>query len=135
MHNRVWTTVMLIIMDGEHNHSMGSLMDGTPPQSETNSDCLMKDKSNLWGSPVHWTPHAVITLTIHYDQQLHTAIIQHFLNCYVVIVSRISASMYCTHAHTRAHAHTYTHTCTHARARAHRHACIIVLREPLFTIT
>ena len=21
-------------MDGEHNHSMGSLMDGTPPQSE-----------------------------------------------------------------------------------------------------
>ena len=25
---------LLIIMDGERNHSMGSLMDGTPPQSE-----------------------------------------------------------------------------------------------------
>ena len=24
----------LIIVDGEHNHSMGSPMDGTPPQSE-----------------------------------------------------------------------------------------------------
>ena len=24
----------LIIMDGERNHSMGSPMDGTPPQSE-----------------------------------------------------------------------------------------------------
>ena len=32
----------------------------------------------LWGSPVHRIPHAVITLTIHYDQQLHTAIIQYF---------------------------------------------------------
>ena len=40
----------LIIMDGDRNHSMGS--------------------------PVHRTPHSVITLTIHYDQQLHTAIIQ-----------------------------------------------------------
>ena len=29
----------------------------------------------LWGSPVHQTPHAVITLTIHYDQQWHAAII------------------------------------------------------------
>ena len=47
-------------MDGEHNHSMGSLMDGTPPQCETDSDRLMKDN---WGSPVHRTPHVVITLT------------------------------------------------------------------------
>ena len=31
----------------------------------------------LWGSPIHWTPNAVITLTIHCDQQLHTAIIQY----------------------------------------------------------
>ena len=29
------------------------------------------------GRPVHWTPHAVITFNIHYDQQLHTAIIQY----------------------------------------------------------
>ena len=43
--------IIVIIMDGERNQSMGS--------------------------PVHWTPHAVITLTIHYDQQLHTAIIQY----------------------------------------------------------
>ena len=39
--------------------------------------------SGLWGSPVHQTPHAVITLTIHYDQQLHTAIIQYF-SCKIV---------------------------------------------------
>ena len=41
---------LLIIMDGERNHSMGSPMDGTPPQSEdqqSNSDRLMKDKSGL----------------------------------------------------------------------------------------
>ena len=31
----------------------------------------------LWGSPVHRTPHAVNTLTIHYDQQLHATIIQY----------------------------------------------------------
>ena len=31
----------------------------------------------LWGSPVHRTSHAVITHTIHYDQQLHAAIIQY----------------------------------------------------------
>ena len=33
----------------------------------------------LWtvGEPIQWTPHAVITLTIHYDQHLHTAIIQY----------------------------------------------------------
>ena len=30
-----------------------------------------------WGSLVHQTHHAVITLTIHYDQQLHAAIIQY----------------------------------------------------------
>ena len=42
----------MIIIDGERNHSMGS--------------------------PIHRTPHAVIMLTIHYDQQLHTAIIQYF---------------------------------------------------------
>ena len=27
--------------------------------------------SGLWGSPVHRTPHAVITLTIHYDQCIY----------------------------------------------------------------
>ena len=32
----------------------------------------------LWGSPVHRTPHAVIMVTILYDQQLHTAIIRYF---------------------------------------------------------
>ena len=51
-------------MDGERNHSMGSPMDGTPSQSETDSDRLMKD-------------NAVIMLTIHYDQKLHAAIIQY----------------------------------------------------------
>ena len=30
----------------------------------------------LWGSPVRQTPNAVITFTIHYNQQLHAAIIQ-----------------------------------------------------------
>ena len=48
------THQLMIIMDGERNHSMGSPMDGTP--------------------------HAVITLTIHHDQQLHAAIIQYILH-------------------------------------------------------
>ena len=39
-------------MDGERNHSMGSPMDGTPYS-------------------------AVITLTIHHDQQLHAAIVRY----------------------------------------------------------
>ena len=30
-------------MDGEHNHSMGSLMDGTPHSPKTDSDFLIKD--------------------------------------------------------------------------------------------
>ena len=30
-------------MDGECNHSMGSLMNGTPPSPKTDSDRLMKD--------------------------------------------------------------------------------------------
>ena len=34
---------LLIITDGERNHSMGSPMDETPPQSETDSDRLLKD--------------------------------------------------------------------------------------------
>ena len=38
----------------------------------------------LWGSPVHWTPHAVIMLTIHYDQQLHAAIIQYIPQLYYI---------------------------------------------------
>ena len=29
-----WWNDKMIIMDGERNHSMGSPMDGTPPQSE-----------------------------------------------------------------------------------------------------
>ena len=36
---------MLIIMDGERNHSMGSPKDRTPHSPKTNSDHLMKDKS------------------------------------------------------------------------------------------
>ena len=30
-------------MDGERNHSMGTLIDGTPLESETDSDRLLKD--------------------------------------------------------------------------------------------
>ena len=39
----------------------------------------------LWGSPVHRTPHAVITLTIHHDQQVR------YINC---------NGCTCIHAHT-----------------------------------
>ena len=85
-------------MDGEHNHSMGSPMDGTPPQrwqlkpealgsipggatflsfplpfqrstDSNDPDCLSLD-NHYWSSdcgPIHQTPHAVITPTIHYD--------------------------------------------------------------------
>ena len=56
-------------MDCERNHSVGSPMDGTPPQSEDRLSLIGRSLSvfGLWGSPVHRTPHAVITLTIHYD--------------------------------------------------------------------
>ena len=36
----------------------------------------------LWGSHVHRTPHAVITLTIHYDQQLHTLTVLNYANIF-----------------------------------------------------
>ena len=39
----------------------------------------------LWGSPIHRTPHAVIMLTIQYDQQLHAAIIQYIPHIYVSV--------------------------------------------------
>ena len=83
---------------------------GIPHSPKTDSDSLMKDNRGrsssvfgLWGSPVHRTPHAVITLTIHYDQQLHTAIIQyipHQIICFsmkyiiVVLVYQLKALYY-----------------------------------------
>ena len=48
---------------------------GLPHSPKTDSDHLMKDNR-----------HAVITLTIHYDQQLHAAIIQYIPHTYMMLI-------------------------------------------------
>ena len=88
-----------------------------PHSPKTDSDRLIKDNRSrqlsiirrslsvlgLWG-PVHRTPHAVITLTIDCDQQLHTAIIQYFSTLlsarYLVSVLRILLLMIKRTSHT-----------------------------------
>ena len=49
----------------------------------------------LWGSPIYRTPHSVITLTSHYDQQLYTAIIQYTSQLYwkLVLAQTTAAKM------------------------------------------
>ena len=78
---RWWDYVLIAVRncwswkDGERNHSMESPMDGTPPQSEDQWRLYNQRQSGTllyeelwngkgWGSPVHRTPRAVITLTI-----------------------------------------------------------------------
>ena len=95
-------------MDGKYNHSMGSPMDGTPHSPKTDSDGLIKDNRlslnrrslsvfGLWECPVHRTPHAVLTLTIHYDQQLHAAIIQYTSNTLTIFAPGLSVAVYNEH--------------------------------------
>ena len=56
---------LLIIKDGERNHSMGSLMDGTPSQSETDSDRLMKDNAVIINHPIHSS--TLLVYSRHFD--------------------------------------------------------------------